>query len=62
FPIFKIPNPATYTGWVFNAGFASFMANPNLIRFPLYAADSKTGKLQSMISILSNVLTLSILK
>jgi hypothetical protein len=33
---------------VFNAGFASFMANPNLIRFPLYAADLKTGKLQTV--------------
>ena len=33
-------------GWVFNAGFASFRANPNLIGFPLYGADSKIGKLQ----------------
>jgi hypothetical protein len=26
---------AIYAGWVFNAGFAAFMANPTLIGFPL---------------------------
>lgn len=34
FPVSKSLNPAIYVGWVFNAGFSAFMANP-LIGFPL---------------------------
>jgi uncharacterized membrane-anchored protein YitT (DUF2179 family) len=46
FPVFKKPNSAIYARWVFYAGLASFIANPTLIRFPLYITGSKTGKLQ----------------
>ena len=33
-------------GQSFIAGFAACIANPTLIRFPLYVAGKKTGKLQ----------------
>jgi hypothetical protein len=37
-----------YEWWVFKSVFATFMAKPNVICFPLYTTSSKTGKLQSI--------------